>query len=122
MYEYESPNFTFFSKYQILQKYQILPRCKGNCLKITALYEISPNFVKCGANCITICSKNSELEEKVRETPKFEKFALKYEQILAKICQIAEIGAVQKNAHLVNDYLLAKIGVNTAENEPEVLF
>ena len=78
--------------------------------------------MKCGGNCITICSKNSELEEEVREIPKFEKFALKYEQILAKICQIAEIGAVQKNAHLVNDYLLAKIGVNTAENEPEVLF
>ena len=38
---------------------------------------------------------------------------------------IIEIGAVHKNAHLVGlenaeKYLLAKIGVGTAENEPDV--
>ena len=39
---------------------------------------------------------------------------------------MAEIGAVQKTAHLVdlenteNQYLLAKIGVDTAENGPKV--
>ena len=51
--------------------------------------------------------------------------------MLTKICYIAAIGAVQKNAYIVDFeicwkmstsiyYLLAKIGVDTAENEPEI--
>ena len=43
------------------------------------------------------------------------------------VCYISEIGAIQKNAHLVdlekmhkNEYLHEEVGVDTAENEPGV--
>ena len=40
--------------------------------------------------------------------------------VLTNICELAEIGTVQKNAHLVDLETCATIVVDTTENEPDV--
>ena len=140
MYEYEiSPkyieiyrNIKYFRNINIseisIRNIKSCRNIKVNCLSIKAWFEISLS------KCHEILSNfHQNLSENRWNwwTQIFATCTLKNQQNkLTKICEIAEIAAVHKNAHLVDlirsqkilqeEYLLAKIGVDTAENEPKV--
>ena len=69
-------------------------------------------FVKFRKKCIKIRSKNGDVDEKSQFC---EMFGNKLSKILTNICQIAEIGAVQKNAHLVETLLLLSFFLESAK-------
>ena len=80
------------------------------------------------ATFLNICMKNGEIHEKCKISAKFAKRRTTI--FLTKNCYIAEIGPVQKNAHLVDpfksflrniwlQYLVAKFGFKTTENVAE---
>ena len=90
----------FFSKYKILPEHQILPKHKR---KMSKKYSLTRNFGKFRADVIKICLKSCEFEERRRS------------QNVAKFSHMELRLGVTGNCRGIE-----KIGVDTAENEPEV--
>ena len=80
---------------------------KENCLKISKNYMLVRNVskvrVKYREMFIKMCSNKDEFDEKFQFCEiGAKKFSIKSSKSLTIICSISEIGAVQKNAHLVD--------------------